>query len=50
MKNGKAPTRKEKLIMQSVGLNADHWLVFKKTHETLELVLRETGTTKTVYI
>jgi hypothetical protein len=50
MKSGKKPTRAERECIQSAGLNSDHWLIYKKTHEALELVHRETGTTKTVYI
>lgn len=50
MKNGKRPNRAQKLAMISVGLNPNNWLIYKKTHEQLHLVHRETGTTKTILI
>ncbi|MEH7249193.1 hypothetical protein V7114_20750 [Neobacillus niacini] len=48
MKNGKAPTKREKIAMKAAGLTPEKWLIYKKTHETLEVVHRETGTTKTI--
>lgn len=30
MKNGKKPTKKEKMHIESYNLNPDHWLIFKK--------------------
>jgi hypothetical protein len=48
MKNGKRPNRAQKIAMKAAGLTPEKWLIYKKTHETLELVHRETGTTKTI--
>lgn len=50
MKNGKRPSRNEKITIKAAGLTPEKWLIYKKTHETLELVHRETDTTKTIYI
>lgn len=50
MKNGKTPTKKQKIAIKSSGLNPENWLIFKKDHNALYLVHRETGTTKTVLI
>ncbi|MEH7157502.1 DUF6906 family protein [Neobacillus drentensis] len=50
MKNGKRPTKAEKISIKSSGLNPENWLIFKKNHDTLQLVHRETGTTKTIQI
>jgi hypothetical protein len=48
VKSGKRPNKRQKLAMQSVGLNHDHWLVFKVIDDKLHLVHRETGTTKVI--
>jgi hypothetical protein len=48
MKNGKAPNKRQKLAMKSVGLNYDHWLIYKAIDDKLHLVHRETGTTKII--
>lgn len=50
MKNGKTPTRRQKEEIKAAGLNPENWLIFKKTHDTLQLVHRETGTTKTILV
>lgn len=50
MKNGKRPTRNEKVSIQEAGLNSKNWLIYKKAHDSLQLVHRETGTTKTILI
>jgi hypothetical protein len=50
MKNGKRPTKKEKNEIKAAGLNPENWLIFKKSHEAMRLVHRETGTTKTILI
>jgi hypothetical protein len=49
IKNGKRPNKNQKIAMKAAGLNPDNWLIYKKTHESLELVHRETGTTKTIF-
>lgn len=48
MKNGKAPTRRQKQAMVTSGLNPNHWLVYKKKSDYLHIVHRETGTTKMI--
>lgn len=50
MKNGKVPKRRQKEAIKAAGLNPENWLIFKKTHDTLQLVNRETGKTKTIQI
>lgn len=40
MKNGKVPTRNQKTIMKSHGLNYNNWLVVKDLPKTLEIVSR----------
>jgi hypothetical protein len=50
MKNGKRPTRNEKVSIKESGLNPNNWLIYKKTHDTLQLVHRETEKTKTILI
>lgn len=48
MKHGLKPNKRQKIAMKAFGLNPEHWLIFKKTHDTLHLVHRETGTIKTI--
>jgi hypothetical protein len=48
MKNGKRPNKSQKIAMKAAGLTSGKWLIYKKTHEHLHLVHRETGTTKTI--
>ncbi|MCP1355437.1 DUF6906 family protein [Aneurinibacillus migulanus] len=43
MKNGKRPTRKQKLAMKAVRLNPENWLVTKNLPGELHLVHRETN-------
>lgn len=50
MKNPKRPTREQKKQMIQVGLNPNHWLVFKNLPEELHLVHRETNTTRVLFI
>lgn len=40
MKNGKAPTREQKIIMRCHGLAPANWLVVKNLPFTLEVVSR----------
>lgn len=40
MKNGKLPTRKQKILMKSHGLQPDNWLVVKDLKDILEVVNR----------
>ncbi|EJR68165.1 hypothetical protein IIO_00484 [Bacillus cereus VD115] len=48
MKNGKKPTKKEKMHIESYNLNSDQWLIFKKVSNELHLVHRYTNTTKVI--
>jgi hypothetical protein len=50
MKNGKKPTKNEKIAIKAAGLNPDNWLIFKKSHTEMRLVHRETGTIKKISI
>lgn len=38
MKNGKKPTKKQKLIMKSHGLDPARWLVVKNLDRSIEVV------------
>lgn len=40
MKNGKAPTREQKIIMKAHGLVPENWLVVKNFPNSLEVVSR----------
>lgn len=42
MKHGKLPTKKQKIIIRSHGLNPDNWLVVKDLLDTIEVVNRLT--------
>lgn len=42
MKNGKRPTKNQKILMKEQGLNAELWLVSKKLDNELHLVHRNT--------
>ena len=48
MKNGKAPTVRQKKLMQEWGLNPADWLVVKDTPNQMELVHRHHDKTKRV--
>lgn len=40
MKNGKAPTREQKIMMKAHGLVPENWLVVKNLPDSLEVVSR----------
>lgn len=40
MKNGKAPTRKQKDILRAHGLRSENWLIVKDLPDTMEVVSR----------
>ncbi|MDE7183418.1 MAG: hypothetical protein K2O40_02860 [Lachnospiraceae bacterium] len=40
MKNGKAPTREQKIMMKAHGLVPENWLVVKNLPDYLEVVSR----------
>ncbi|MFI8707111.1 DUF6906 family protein [Bacillus sp. NPDC077411] len=42
MKNGKKPTKREKIHIKSYNLNPDNWLIYKKVDGELHLVHRNT--------
>ncbi|WP_193671970.1 DUF6906 family protein [Bacillus cereus] len=48
MKNGKKPTRKEKMAIKSYNLNPENWLIFKKVDGALHLIHRFTSKTRTI--
>lgn len=48
MKNGKRPTRAQKLLMQSIRLNPANWLVVKDTPEEMTVVHRISENTRII--
>jgi len=48
MKNGKRPTRNQKMLMREYGLNPLNWLVVKNLGDVLEIAHRDTGITRTI--
>ncbi|MGE7881665.1 DUF6906 family protein [Bacillus sp. NPDC094077] len=48
MKNGKKPTKKEKIHIQSYNLNPENWLIFKKVSSELHLIHRYANQTKII--
>ncbi|WP_339193125.1 hypothetical protein [Paenibacillus sp. FSL W8-1287] len=50
MKNGKNPTRRQKIAIKDAGQNPDNWFVFKAEATVLHIVHRNTGTTKIIHI
>lgn len=46
MKNGKRPTRKQKILIKQRGLNPENWLVMKNLPKEMHIVHRVTGKTK----
>ena len=42
MKNGKNPTKREKILIESNGLKPDEWLIYKKVDGKLHLEHRFT--------
>ncbi|GAF63618.1 hypothetical protein BTS2_0509 [Bacillus sp. TS-2] len=49
MKNGKRPTKAQKISIKEAGLNYDNWLVSKSLEDELHLVHRYTGTKRKIY-
>ena len=41
MKNGKTPSRAQRMILESNRLNPGNWLVVKDTGKTLEIISKE---------
>ncbi|WP_434087985.1 DUF6906 family protein [Bacillus mycoides] len=48
MKNGKRPTKREKIHINSYNLNSDSWLIFKKVDGELHLVHRYTNSKRVI--
>lgn len=48
MKNGKRPTRAQKMLMTKHRLNYNNWLVVKDTSTEMVIVHRESGKTRTI--
>jgi len=48
VKNGKKPTKKQKINIESYNLNPDNWLVFKVADGEMHLVHRFTNTTRVI--
>ncbi|WP_438285279.1 DUF6906 family protein [Bacillus cereus] len=48
MKNGKKPTKKEKIHIKSYNLNPDNWLIFKKIYGELHLVHRHMNSIRVI--
>ncbi|AIW83101.1 DUF6906 family protein [Bacillus mycoides] len=48
MKNGKKPTKKEKIHIESYNLNPDRWLIYKKVSNELHLIHRYTNATRVI--
>jgi hypothetical protein len=46
MKQGRRPTRKQKLIIEAAGHNPDNWLVTKNLQGEMHLEHRDTGQSK----
>jgi len=48
MKNGKKPTKREKMQINSYNLNVDNWLIFKKADGRLHLIHRHTNRVRVI--
>ncbi len=48
MKNGKRPTRREKILLGEKRLNIENWLVTKRTSTELEIVHKYSGKTRVI--
>ncbi|MBQ8515615.1 MAG: hypothetical protein IJ496_09485 [Ruminococcus sp.] len=48
MKNGKRPTRAQKMPIQSLGFQPDNWLISKNTSTEMVIVHRFTGRTRVI--
>ncbi|ANS45820.1 hypothetical protein BT246_03820 [Bacillus thuringiensis] len=48
MKNGKRPTKREKIHINSYKLNAENWLIYKKADGRLHLVHGHTYSTRVI--
>ena len=48
MKNGKKPTRAQKIFLKSRRLNYENWLIVKDTPEAMIIVHRHSGKTREI--
>ncbi len=48
MKHGKNPTVKQKKQLQVMKVNPDNWLISKDTPETMVIIHRVTGESRTI--
>ncbi|WP_353053736.1 DUF6906 family protein [Bacillus thuringiensis] len=48
MKNGKKPTKREKILIKSQNLNPENWLIYKKVEGELHLVHRHTNSIRVI--
>jgi len=48
MKNGKNPSRSQKVLLKTNGANPDNWLVTKNLPHELHVTHRHTGTARVV--
>lgn len=50
MKNGKRPTRAQKMLIKEAGLNPNNWLVVKNLHDQMHIVHRETNSERVIRV
>lgn len=48
MKNGKRPTKAQRMLIQSLGFQPDDWLISKNTSTEMVIVHRFTGRTRSI--
>ncbi|MGG1879927.1 hypothetical protein ABDI30_20460 [Paenibacillus cisolokensis] len=48
MKNGKRPTRRQRIEIKNWGLNPENWLVERDTPDVMVLVHRYSGSSRTI--
>lgn len=48
MRQGKRPTRRQKLIISGLRLSPDNWLVISDTKESMTIIHRHTDTMRTI--
>lgn len=49
MKQGKNPTRKQKILMSSRGLSTENWLVIKEDSYMIEILNKESRKLRRLY-
>ncbi|MGR5867114.1 DUF6906 family protein [Bacillus cereus] len=48
MENGKRPTKREKIHINSYNLNPDNWLIYQKADGRLHLIHRHTNSIRVI--